>query len=76
MMRGILRKSKLRIVEHRAFQLLPLWGDRPRWLYPILAPFWNRLMRKRVRGKMIDEHISNISFLKLLAFRHIFVCEK
>ncbi len=30
------REAGLVIVEHRAFQILPLWADRPGWLRPLL----------------------------------------
>jgi len=72
----MLDRADLVIREHRAFQILPLWGDRPKWLYPLLHPFWNRIMKIKINGKMIDELISNAPFIKRFAFRHIFVCTK
>jgi SAM-dependent methyltransferase len=76
-MRSMFRKQKLSIREHRAFQILPLWGaDRPAWLKPLLWKGWTRLLARFYRGKMLDEWISNLPGLKLLAFRHVFVCEK
>jgi len=75
-MKRLLRKAGLTILEHRAFQILPLWGDRPRWLRPLLKPVWKRVLQKQVRGKMLDEWISNLPILKNFAFRHIFLCQK
>ena len=76
-MYAMLREHKLVIRNHRAFQILPLWGaNRPAWLKPLLWKGWTRLLAKSCRGKMLDEWISNLPGLKLLAFRHVFVCEK
>lgn len=75
-MRKLLRAADLVIIEHRAFQILPLWGDRPRWMRPLLKPEWKRLLQRKLGGKMVDEWISNAPGLKYLAFRHLFVCEK
>lgn len=75
-MRQLIEESGLEIVEHRAFQILPLWGDRPIWFRVFLAPFWARLLSKQIKGKMLDEWISNFPLFKPFAFRHIFVCEK
>jgi ubiquinone/menaquinone biosynthesis C-methylase UbiE len=67
----------LRIVKHRAFQILPLWGaNRPFWLMPLLLPFWTALLMKEIKGIMIDEWISRLPLLSHFAFRHIFLCEK
>lgn len=72
----MLSENGLSVVEHRAFQILPLWADRPGWLWPLLHPSWKKLMGHRVRGRMIDEWISNLPGLKNLAFRHLIVAEK
>lgn len=66
----------LNIIEHRAFQLLPLWAGRPRWLWPLLHPVWKRLMSKRLAGRMLDEWISGNRLLRRFAFRQLLVCEK
>ena len=66
----------LRIVEHRAFQLLPLWAGRPRWLWPLLHPTWKRIMAVRWRGRMLDEWVSSSWLFRNIAFRHRIVCEK
>jgi len=76
-MKKMINQSGMKIVEHRAFQILPLWGgDRPPWLKVFLAPGWTRLLSKLVMGKILDEWISNLPIFKFFAFRHIFVCEK
>ncbi len=75
-MRQYFRNANLNIQIHRAFQILPLWADRPKWLKPLLLPCWTRLLSKQVKGKMLDEWLSNLPGLNLFAFRHVFVCEK
>jgi SAM-dependent methyltransferase len=76
MMKRLLQEAGLVIIEHRAFQILPLWADRPKWLKPLLWSGWTRLFAKQINGKMLDEWISNLTLLRYLAFRHVFVCEK
>jgi SAM-dependent methyltransferase len=68
--------NNLSLIEHRAFQILPLWADRPRWLWPLLHPGWKRIMKVRVQTRMIDEWLSNMPVLKAFAFRHLIVVEK
>ena len=76
-MKLFFRGAGLTILQHRAFQFLPLWGaDRPKWLKPLLWNGWSQWFTKEFRGKMLDEWISNLPGLNLLAFRHVFVCEK
>jgi hypothetical protein len=76
-MKRLIRNAGLEIVEHRAFQILPLWGaDRPRWLKFALLPAWTELLKRKIAGRMIDEWISSVPFIKLLAFRHLIVCKK
>lgn len=70
------RRAGFQILEHRRFQLLPLWCDRPKWLYPLLNPFWTKLMARRVKGKMLDEWCSSLPGLEKLAFRHVLACRK
>ena len=69
-------RAGLRVVERHAFQILPLWADRPRWLKPLLLPFWARLMKTTIAGRMLDERISSLPFVRQFAFRHVLVCEK
>lgn len=69
-------KHGLKIIEHRRFQLLPLWADKPTWLWPLLHPGWKAIMARRIRGKMLDEWISSAPLLRRFAFRHLLVCKK
>ena len=75
-MKRLCEVNNLHIVEHRRFQLLPLWADRPRWLWPLLHPVWKRIMSRRIRGRMLDEWLCRLPVLRNFAFRHILVCEK
>lgn len=75
-MKAILSHAQLRVVEHRSFQILPLWADRPRWLVPLLHPRWKGPMSRRFGGRMLDEWISSIPGLRSLSFRHLLVCKK
>lgn len=75
-MKRLCDENGLEIIEHRRFQLLPLWADKPRWLLPLLLPVWKKLMSRRVRGRMIDEWLCQLPILRYFAFRHILVCEK
>lgn len=73
---GALRAAGLVAEADHAFQILPLWGDRPRWLRPLLHPLWKRILGAQLRGRMLDEWISGCRGLRRLAFRHIVVCRK
>ena len=76
-MKSLLTDAGLRIVEHRSFQILPLWAARPDWLkQTLLHPSWKRLMSKRIRDKMLDEWVSSLPGLRSIAFRHLLVCRK
>lgn len=75
-MRSIIAGNALKIQDHRSFQILPLWASKPRWLAPLLHPGWKNVMKRRIAGRMLDEWISSAPFIRTLAFRHIFVCEK
>jgi len=75
-MLSIFNKANLSIITHKAFQITPMWSKRPLWLYPLLSDIWVKLMSKKIKGKMLDEWLSNLSLLKYFAFRHVFVCEK
>jgi ubiquinone/menaquinone biosynthesis C-methylase UbiE len=68
--------NNLSIVEKRFFQLLPLWADKPRWLWPLLHPVWKRVMARRIGGQMLDEWLSSSRLFRRFAFRHVLVCEK
>lgn len=75
-MRSMLARNGLSIIEHRAFQILPLWADRPRWLWPLLHPAWNSVLSRRVAGRMLDEWVSNLPLAKRFAFRHMIAVER
>lgn len=75
-MKRIFRQTGLTIVQHRAFQLLPMWSDRPRWLGPLVSPRAFALMTRRIGGRMLDEWVCMIPFVRPFAFRHLFVCER
>ncbi len=70
------RQAGFTIEQDRAFQLLPLWGDRPRWLKPLLHRGFRRLAAAEVAGRMLDERVSSLPPLRPLAFRHLLVCRK
>jgi ubiquinone/menaquinone biosynthesis C-methylase UbiE len=72
----LLKANNLSLIEHRAFQILPLWAGKPPWLWLLLHPGWKRIMKVRLLGKMIDEWISSSLLLKSFAFRHLIVVEK
>lgn len=71
-----LRRHGFRVVTWRAFQLLPMWGDQPRWLQVLRRPALERLVMRRIKGRMIDGWISSLPGLRRLAFRHVIVCER
>lgn len=75
-MRALLSANGLHVIEHRAFQLLPLWAGRPKWLWPLLHPAWKRVMAYTIRGRMLDEWLSSNWLFRRFAFRHLMVCEK
>lgn len=76
-MKQILGDTNLRIIEHRAFQILPMWGaERPAWLKIVLLPIWTQILQREFKGKMLDEWISNLPLIKFFSYRHIFICEK
>jgi SAM-dependent methyltransferase len=74
--RAAIARGGLAIVGHRRFQLLPLWADRPSWLWPLLHPVWKRVMKRRIGGAMLDEWLCSIPLLRAFAFRHLIVCRK
>lgn len=74
--RHALKRASLQVVEHRRFQVLPLWADRPSWLWPLLHPAWKRLLQRQVAGRMLDEWVSSLPILRAFAFRHLIVCQK
>lgn len=75
-MRRLCAANNLRIIEHRRFQILPLWADKPGWMWPLLHPVWKTILSRRIAGHMLDEWIASLPVLRNFAFRHILVCEK
>lgn len=75
MKRG-LADAGLAVVEHRCFQLLPLWANKPSWLAPLLHPRWQKIMKMYLGGKLLDERLSSLPLLRNFAFRHLIICEK
>ena len=75
-MTRLCQNNKLSVIEHRAFQILPLWAGRPRWLWPLLHPVWRKILGFRVAGRMFDELLCKLPMLRRIAFRHLLVCEK
>lgn len=75
-MLGHVAAAGLTIRRHRCYQILPMWGDRPLWLRPLLLPIWRRLLAVRFKGKMLDEWVSSLPLMRRFAFRHVLLCEK
>lgn len=73
---SMLKDANLEIESEKCFQILPYWTTRPLYLLPLLLPVWKKIMEKEYNGRMIDERVSEISFLRPFAFRHIIVCRK
>ncbi len=71
-----IQKANLTILEHRVFQILPMWGGGWLWLRPLTDWRWKWLMGIKIAGRMVDEWISSLWPLRLLAFRHLFICQK
>lgn len=69
-------EAGLAIERDRSFQILPMWGNRPWWIRPLLHPVWKRLLSPRVGGRMLDEWISSFGPLRPFAFRHMVVSRK
>jgi len=72
----LVHQAGLTVEQDRAFQLLPLWGDRPRWLRPLLGRGFKRLAALEIAGRMLDERVSSLPLLRRFAFRHLLVCRK
>lgn len=75
-MKAALKSANLNIIEHRRFQLLPLWAGRPEWLWPLLHPVWQSILKRRVFGRMLDEWVSSLPILRRFAFRHLIVVRR
>lgn len=66
----------LKILIHRTFQLLPMWGDRPARMKWLMSPRLTRFMSQTWGGRMLDEWVSSLPWVRNYAFRHVFVCER
>jgi ubiquinone/menaquinone biosynthesis C-methylase UbiE len=62
----------------RSFQLIPLYGAprRLRFLAPLFSPRWKAIMGRRIRGRMLDEHLSSMPMIRRVAFRHVVVARR
>lgn len=72
----MIHDAGMRVLLHRTFQILPMWGDRPARLKWLMAPALIRFMAREVGGRMVDEWVSSLPILRRYAFRHVLVCEK
>ncbi|WP_161539643.1 GNAT family N-acetyltransferase [Paramagnetospirillum kuznetsovii] len=73
---AMLRRLGLSVATHRSFQLLPMWGDRPKWLKPLLSQPVVRFLMRDINGRMLEERLASLPGLKYFAFRHLIVCVK
>lgn len=74
----IFAQENLKVLEHRCFQLFPMYGspNGANFLKLFCTEKWKYLLHYEFRSKMLDEYISSSYFLKQYAFRHIFILEK
>jgi ubiquinone/menaquinone biosynthesis C-methylase UbiE len=75
-MRRMVRAAGFEMVDHRSYQILPLWAGLPRHLALLLHPAWREVLRRRVGGRMLDEWVSSLPGLRRFAFRHLVVLRK
>lgn len=74
-----LEEAGLKVLDHKAFQLFPMYGINAWWMLPLLPfclPQLKYVMGIRIRGKMLDEWVSSFPILNRFAFRHLFICKK
>jgi len=74
-MKKIIKEAEFEILEHKAFQLSPMYGG-PLYLRLLVDSRWKFIMGKKIKGRMLDEIISSFPPLKYFAFRHLFICKK
>ncbi len=72
----MLEGMNLRIVATYYFQILPMWGQKPGWLKPLLHPRWRGMAASHCGGIMLDERISSLWLLRNFAFRRLIVAQK
>jgi len=75
-MKKILSQTGFTILDWESFQILPFWGMNPQWLRPLLNRRWKALFQKEIKGKMLDEWVSNNFLFKPFAYRHLIICRK
>jgi ubiquinone/menaquinone biosynthesis C-methylase UbiE len=71
-----LKAANLKVLQHRSFQILPMWGNLDGLLSLLRRPALDRLMSRTVGSRMVDERVSSLPLVKKLAFRHLIVCQK
>jgi ubiquinone/menaquinone biosynthesis C-methylase UbiE len=74
-MRKLFRDLQFDVVDHRCFQLLPMYGG-PRWSWPWSSAKWKSFLKNEWRGKMWDERLSTAPCIQHFAFRHLWVLRK
>ncbi len=70
---GYVERHRLRVMNWRSFQILPMWGDPPPPLRPLRAPKLERLVVRQIGGHMVDEWVSSLPVIRMIAFRHLLV---
>ena len=73
---GTLESHGFTIATWRSFQILPMWGDQPRWLAPLRHPALEKQIVRHFRGRMLDERISSWPGFRRLAFRHLIIATR
>ena len=77
-LRRHVRDAGLEVEEWRTFQLVPMYGA-PRKLLPLVplcSPRWKAIAGRKVRGRMLDERVSSLPFLRPVSFRHMVIARR
>jgi ubiquinone/menaquinone biosynthesis C-methylase UbiE len=74
-MQQIIRQAKFKVLEYKAFQLLPMLGG-PIYMFPLVTNKWKIIMGKKINQRTLDEIVSSSFLFRYFAFRHLFVCQK
>ena len=74
-LRRYVRDAGLEVKAWRSFQLIPMYGAprRLRLLAPLFSPRWKAITGRRIRGRMLDEHLSSLPIVRRVAFRHVVI---
>ena len=75
-MESAIRDAGFEVLECRRFQILPMWGNKPWWLRPLLHPIWKRMLQREINQRMVDELVCNMPIFQRYCFRQLFVCRK